>query len=154
MHPLRPFATLLALTLATAAHATCPPPATGAAMMQQAADMVNGYRVSADLEPVQINPTLAAAAQTHACDMAAGAGITRVGTNRADLVRRLKAARYKFSAANENVGQFSTSNAAEWWYNSPGHRANILSSSSTEMGFGVALGADRKLYWAMISAKP
>ncbi|SEN01328.1 Uncharacterized conserved protein YkwD, contains CAP (CSP/antigen 5/PR1) domain [Pseudorhodobacter antarcticus] len=151
---MRPLALILSIGLATTAHAACTPPTQSAALLQQAADKVNGYRAAADLEPLQINPTLANTAQGHACDMATAGHLSHVGTNGSDLVRRLKAAGYAFRSANENVGQFTRSDPADWWYNSTGHRANMLSPKITEIGLGVALGADQKLYWVMVGGSP
>jgi len=33
------------------------------------------------------------------------------------------------------------------WMNSPGHRANILNSSFTQLGVGVATDSNGRIYW-------
>ena len=149
MTPLR--ALFLALTMTAApAYAGCVQPAQTGALLAQAQDQVNAYRRAAGLGALPVNPTLSKTAQDHSCDMARMGKHSHYGSNGSDLVRRLKATGYRYRAANENVGKFGKSNAADWWYNSPGHRANILSKNIKEVGFGVALGPDQQHYWVMV----
>lgn len=55
----------------------------------------------------------------------------------------------KFSAAGENIayGQRSPQEVVTAWMNSPGHRANILSTAYTQIGVGAAKKSDGTLYW-------
>lgn len=55
---------------------------------------------------------------------------------------------YKFWTAGENIamGQTTVKSVMQSWMNSPGHRANILNKSYTDVGFGVAESNGRK-YW-------
>lgn len=57
-----------------------------------------------------------------------------------------------FTAAAENIasGQRTAASAMNSWMNSPGHRANILSSTYNEIGVGVARGNDDNLYWTQL----
>ncbi len=62
----------------------------------------------------------------------------------------------RFSAAGENIamGQDSPSSVMNAWMNSPGHRANILSPSFTEIGVGLAKNSNGRLYWTQLFMKP
>lgn len=140
----------VAAALAAPAFAKCSQPAQTKALIEQINNQINAYRRMAGLAALYMNGALMTTAQDHACDMAAMGKHSHSGSNGSDLSRRLKTAGYRFRAANENVGRFGKSNAAEWWYNSSGHRANILSPAIKEVGFGVALGADQQQYWVMV----
>lgn len=62
----------------------------------------------------------------------------------------------RFSAAAENIakGQRSAQEVMNAWMNSPGHRANILSRSFTQIGVGAAKDANGTLVWTQIFLKP
>lgn len=54
-----------------------------------------------------------------------------------------------YHAAGENIamGQTSPAQVMDGWMNSAGHRANILNSSFTKIGVGVAQNASGQYYW-------
>lgn len=144
----------LSLTMALPALANCARPANIEARVAQTMSEINAYRKSGGLPALSTDRRLAKAAANHACDMAAMGKYSHVGSNGSDLARRIKAQGYRFRTANENVGQFrATTSAAGWWYTSAGHRANILSPQINEVGLGVAIGADQKLYWVMVGGR-
>lgn len=62
----------------------------------------------------------------------------------------------RFSAAAENIayGQRTAKEVMNSWMNSPGHRANILNKSFTEIGVGAAKKANGTLYWTQLFLKP
>ena len=62
----------------------------------------------------------------------------------------------KFSAAGENIayGQRTPQEVMNAWMNSPGHRSNILSSSYSEIGVGVAKNKNGVLYWTQMFIRP
>jgi len=62
----------------------------------------------------------------------------------------------RFSAAGENIayGQKTAAEVMSAWMNSPGHRANILSSAYTTIGVGVAKAANGTLYWTQMFMNP
>ena len=136
--------------LAAPAFAICGQPAQARALVQQANGQINAYRRAAGLPPLSLNGALSKAAQAHACDMVTMGRHSHVGSNGSDLRHRLRSIGYQFRTANENVGKFGKSNAADWWYNSAGHRANLLSPSIKEVGLGLALGPDQRHYWVMV----
>ena len=136
--------------LGAPAFAACARPADEKARIGQALADINAYRKSAGLAALSTDGKLTKAAKAHACDMAAMGKHSHVGSNGSDLVKRLRSAGYKFRSANENVGKFGKSNAAQWWYNSSGHRANMLSPKIRDVGLAVALGPDNQFYWVMV----
>lgn len=150
----RIIALLLALGVTSPASADCAQPQSTQALKAEAMLGINGYRQSAGLAALSADSKLASSAQAHACDMARQGRHSHVGSNGSDLVRRLKSAGYRFRAAVENVGKFqSTTKAADWWYKSSGHRANMLSSKIGDVGLGVALGKDGQYYWVMVGGR-
>jgi uncharacterized YkwD family protein len=54
-----------------------------------------------------------------------------------------------FTAAGENIaaGQATPQEVVQAWMNSPGHRANILNSTYTDIGVGYAAGGSEHYYW-------
>jgi uncharacterized YkwD family protein/spore coat assembly protein SafA len=62
----------------------------------------------------------------------------------------------RFSAAGENIayGQRTPQEVMTAWMNSPGHRANILSPSYTQIGVGAAKTSSGTLYWTQMFIKP
>jgi len=62
----------------------------------------------------------------------------------------------KFSSAAENIayGQKTAAEVMNSWMNSPGHRANILSKTVTQIGVGCAKKSNGTLYWTQMFLKP
>ena len=62
----------------------------------------------------------------------------------------------RFSAAAENIaqGQRTAQEVVNSWMNSPGHKANILSRNTTQIGVGAAKSANGTLYWTQMFIKP
>jgi uncharacterized YkwD family protein/spore coat assembly protein SafA len=61
-----------------------------------------------------------------------------------------------FSSAGENIamGQRTPADVMNAWMNSPGHRANILSPSYTQIGVGLAKNQNGSPYWTQEFIKP
>ncbi|WMJ82154.1 CAP domain-containing protein [Clostridium sp. MB40-C1] len=57
-----------------------------------------------------------------------------------------------YRSAGENIayGQNSPSEVMKSWMNSPGHKQNILNSTYTEIGVGVAKSSNGQLYWTQM----
>ncbi len=72
------------------------------------------------------------------------------------LKSRLAAVSYDMRAAGENIaaGQRTAAEALDTWMNSSGHRSNILSREYTELGTGVAVGRNGRLYWVQVFGRP
>ncbi len=54
-----------------------------------------------------------------------------------------------YRSAGENIakGQTTPQQVMQGWMNSPGHRANILNSSFTQIGVGIAKNSQGQLIW-------
>jgi uncharacterized protein YkwD len=101
---------------------------------------------------------LMSAAQLQADQMAKTGTMSHAlpGTAYPTLKSRLAAVSYESRAAGENIaeGQRDAAEVVSSWMRSPGHRDNILSSEFTEIGTGVALGRNGRLYWAQVFGRP
>ena len=60
-----------------------------------------------------------------------------------------------FSTVAENIayGQKSPEEVMNTWMKSSGHKSNILNSKFTEIGCGMALSENGRLYWCVCFAK-
>jgi uncharacterized protein YkwD len=92
----------------------------------------NSRRARLGLKPLQVDGRLMHAARRHASWMASRRSL-----------------RHTSSAVAENIamGQSSSHEAVNDWMESPGHRANILSSSHGRIGVGAYRGSDGQIYW-------
>jgi uncharacterized protein YkwD len=101
---------------------------------------------------------LMSAAQLQADQMARTGTMSHAlpGTAYPTLKSRLAAVSYEMRAAGENIaeGQRDAAEVMSSWMRSPGHRDNILSSEFTEIGTGVAVGRNGRLYWAQVFGRP
>ncbi|HZP29419.1 MAG TPA: CAP domain-containing protein [Acidimicrobiia bacterium] len=136
----RPQATL------THAQAGCPgsPPDP---TIQRLYDRVNSDRAANGLGPLAWNPQLACLAQDHSNYMASTGDFSH-----RDLSATINQPDYSgYASLGENilVGPSSMSADAmeDAWMNSPGHRANILSTSFDSIGIATATSADGRI-WA------
>lgn len=99
-------------------------------------------------QPLVINPALMQSAQDHARDMAEHHNLSHVGSDGSEVVTRLHRAGWDGNYWGENIaeGQTSVGQVMDSWWNSPGHRTNILNPSYTQVGFAVAYGGGAA-YW-------
>lgn len=60
-----------------------------------------------------------------------------------------------FNGVAENIayGQNSPESVMKTWLNSPGHRSNILNSNMKEIGCGMSISQQGRLYWCVCFAK-
>ncbi|HSA54929.1 MAG TPA: CAP domain-containing protein [Gemmatimonadaceae bacterium] len=72
------------------------------------------------------------------------------------LEDRMAAAGYDWSAVAENVAidYRDAAGVVAGWMRSPGHRANILSTTYTEMGAGYATDSRGHRFFAQVFARP
>lgn len=136
--------------------------ATGAGALRNAADEVLARTIAARRAAgkpgLSRSLNLMSAAQLQADQMAKTGTMSHAlpGTEYPTLKERLAAVSYEMRAAGENIaeGQESPAEVLSSWMHSPGHRQNILSSEYTEIGTGVAMGRDGRLYWAQVFGRP
>lgn len=122
---------------------------------QQVVDLVNGERAKAGCGPVSAEPRLASAAQSHSDDMADRNYFDHASPEGYHADHRIEATGYRWSTWGENIarGQKDPAAVMDAWMNSPGHRANILNCSFTQLGVGVRTGANGP-WWTQVFAAP
>lgn len=111
---------------------------------------INAERSRSGLAALRLNKRLSAAAAAHAGDMDARNYFSHDSLGGGSFVDRIRRAGYLDGARSWTVGEnlawgsrgrSAPATITQMWMNSPGHRANILSSSFREIGIGVAYGA-------------
>lgn len=102
--------------------------------------LVNQYRVEADLQPYAWDSALAMAATLHAQDMIEQDYFSHTGEDGSSFSDRALDAGYTGFPTGENIaqGQRSPDAVMTSWMNSAGHRQNIMSGGSNEIGVGFA----------------
>jgi uncharacterized protein YkwD len=117
-------------------------------------ELTNQERMRADLSPLRLSPSLSNAAQRHAEDMDSANYFSHTGRDGSEPWDRAQRAGYPSQSIGENIaaGNSTPEETMEQWMNSPGHRANILSSSHTEIGFGYSqnAGGQYRHYWVQV----
>jgi uncharacterized protein YkwD len=121
-------------------------------------DLTNAERQRAGLPPLRNDARLAHAALLQAEQL--------VQLGRLDHVLpeapypqpedRLAAAGYRWQAYGENIasGYPDAASVVDGWMNSPGHRANVLSTSFTEIGVGLTSDRVGRPYYAQVFGRP
>ncbi|KAE9048573.1 hypothetical protein PR003_g13328 [Phytophthora rubi] len=106
--------------------------------MGQMLSRINAYRAQYGLKALTIDSRLVTAASLHSRDQANRCTMSHTGSNGSGVGYRINAQGYDFEVAKENVaaGQNSVDDVMTAWWNSPGHRANLLSSDVSNVGFG------------------
>ncbi|MFC0005846.1 CAP domain-containing protein [Micromonospora siamensis] len=122
--------------------------------LQQVVDLVNQERAKAGCKALSVDSKLNLAAQRHSQDQADHQNMSHDGSDGSDAGDRLDRAGYAWRSYGENVAWNQQTPAAvmDAWMNSPGHRANILNCSFTEIGVGVA--RSNGPYWTQDFATP
>lgn len=116
-------------------------------------ELVNNARAAQGLGPLAPNSNLDDSATTHNLAMLAGNFFSHTGQDGSSASQRIQAAGYTLNgggSTGENIAIQSLRGAAgitddiadlhTSWMNSAGHRANILSTSFTEIGVGLDVG--------------
>jgi uncharacterized protein YkwD len=153
------------LNIDLAAPVTAAPPATSAtaaSLSDQVLALVNQQRRVAGVKPLRLNAQLTASAEAHSQDMALNDYFGHTSIDGRSPEARILASGYDAFIATENIaGGFSTPEAVvQAWMNSPGHRANLLNGSVTEMGVGFYfldsdLGSTNyRYYWTQDFGQP
>lgn len=122
-------------------------------------DRINRDRAVAGLPALRWDPDVAAVARGHAEEMRRTRAVAHVSPVTGSAVDRVRAARILTGAVLENVARaYRLDEVHRALMNSPGHRANILSTAVTHVGVGVALGDDaagrRELFVAQLFTRP
>lgn len=113
--------------------------------------LVNVARAEEGLSPLALDPVLCTAASVRAQEIVGTFSHTR--PNGADCFTVLGEYGISYMAAGENIaaGQRTPEEVVTSWMNSPGHRANILSSSFQRLGVGLVKAAGGYgYYWVQL----
>lgn len=114
---------------------------------QKAIELLNSDRQANGLSDLQVSTALSTVARNHAKDMVARNFFSHTNPDGATLTDRLKSAGISYSAAGENIAENQSVEAAETaLMNSSGHRANILNSTYTTVGIGIATDSQGNLF--------
>jgi uncharacterized protein YkwD len=104
------------------------------------------------------NCTLEAVADEHSRDMGDNNFFSHTGSDGLSVGDRVTNAGYNWSAVGENIaaGQPTVDAVMAAWLGSPGHCANIMSTSYTEIGVAsyAVSGSDYPIYWTQDFARP
>ena len=105
---------------------------------QQVADLVNAERAKAGLPALKLNWELSRVARIKSQDMHDKKYFSHQSPTYGSPFDMIKKFGISYRAAGENIAQgYATPQAVmTGWMNSPGHRANILSASFTQIGVG------------------
>ena len=136
---------------------TCRVPWQADEWAQEVIDLVNAERAAEGLSPLSSDATLATMAEDYACEMIEDEFFAHVNPDTGSTpVTRADEHGYVYDEVGENlaVGYDSPAEVMVAWMNSPGHRANILHDSYTEMGVGVRVALDGQTYWVQEFGDP
>jgi uncharacterized protein YkwD len=125
-------------------------PADQASFAGRVLDLTNAERQKAGLAPLLLSPELQAAAQGYSDVLASSDCFGHSCGPVPDLAERDAEAGYgDWTYVGENIaaGYTTPEEVVAGWMASPGHRANILSPSYTEIGIGLSGGGQYGMYW-------
>ena len=111
---------------------------------QAACELINEQRVKNGLKPLTISEELSVKARVKSTDMLENNYFSHNSPTYGSPFALMKSLGITYRSAAENIAMgYKTAEAVvNAWMNSPGHRANILSSNYTSMGIGHVDG-----YW-------
>lgn len=115
--------------------------------------LVNNERVKNGCSALSPNPFLRQAAYLHSRDMGDNLFFDHTGSDGSNFVTRARRAGYGGSPRGENIaaGYGSPAAVMSGWMNSTGHRNNILSCTTTEIGVGYyQAGQGYGHYWTQV----
>jgi uncharacterized protein YkwD len=125
---------------------------------EKARDLVNAYRRSKGLRPLQLQPALTEAARAHSRDLAKWDRISHFGSDGSNPWDRVKRAGYNAKVAAENVGtgQASIEEVIKGWQASPGHNKNLLLGEAQHMGIALVQDpkTEFKTFWTLVIGSP
>jgi len=126
-------------------------PAAGSDVEMQVYSLTNVERAANGVHPLAWNDLLGNAARDHSRDMGTRDYFSHDSPEGRTPGDRVTAAGYNWSAVGENIaaGQATPAAVMQSWMNSPGHRANILSTNYCDLGVGYAYvsGSRYGHYW-------
>ena len=122
------------------------------AYQQEVLNIVNKERTSRGLSALKFNAELAKVATTKSQDMIDRNYFDHNSPTYGSPFDMMKKFGITYKSAGENIamGQKTPQEVMTAWMNSDGHRKNILNSSFTEIGIGIAKDKNGRLYWTQM----
>lgn len=119
-------------------------------------ELVNKVRVQNGLQPLTNNWQLERVARYKSADMLNKNYFSHISPTYGSPFTMMQNFGIQFSSAGENIamGQRTPEEVMNAWMNSPGHKANILSPTYTQIGVGMAKDGKGKIYWTQMFIKP
>lgn len=114
---------------------------TNATFISEVLRLTNEFRAQNSLPALKSNAELQATAQGHSQDMAVADYFSHTGKDGSAPWDRAKRVGYAANSMGENIaaGQTTAQSVVQGWIDSPGHRANLINRSYTELGVGYFL---------------
>ncbi len=109
---------------------------------QKILELMNQKRVEAGLQPLTLDNTLVEVARYKSNDMIQNNFFDHTNPDGTKWTNWLHTLGYDYTSSGENIA-YNTSDAVELfnqWWNSPGHRANMMNSAYNKVGIGVIYG--------------
>jgi len=109
---------------------------------QKILELMNAKRTEAGLNPLTIDNTLVQVARYKSNNMIQNNFFNHTNPDGTKWTNWLQTIGYKYTTSGENIA-YNTSDPVELftqWWNSPGHRANMMNASYTKVGIGVIYG--------------
>jgi uncharacterized protein YkwD len=104
---------------------------------------INRDRTAAGLPALQWDDGIAAVARRHSEEMRRTHTVAHISPTTGSAADRIRAAKIRTAVVLENVARaYGVNEAHDGLMNSPGHRANVMSSVATHVGIGVAFGEE------------
>lgn len=119
---------------------------------QKVVELVNIERQKAGLQTLKMDSAISNVARTKSKDMAVNNYFAHQSPTYGSAGDMLKKFGISWSAWGENIaaGQQTPEIVVNAWMNSPGHRANILSSNFNKIGVGYVTNSNGTPYWTQI----
>lgn len=114
--------------------------------------LVNQERTSRGLSALTENTKLTNVATLKSQDMINNSYFSHISPTYGSPFDMMKQFGITYRAAGENIayGQRTPTEVMNGWMNSSGHRANILNTSFTQIGVGIAKAANGQIYWTQM----
>lgn len=118
--------------------------------------LVNQQRAANGLPALTVNSALSHMARLKSQDMINNNYFSHQSPTYGSPFDMMKQFGISFTAAGENIayGQPTAQAVMDAWMNSPGHRANILNSSYTQIGVGAVQNSNGTIYWTQEFIRP
>ncbi len=130
-------------TMRVATGSNDPPPKTQAEAEERMLVLVNKDRANHGLAALALDPRLTGIARLHSDEMLETGNVAHVSPRTGSAGDRVKAGGVRTAVILENVARaYGVAEAELGLMNSPGHRANLLSTDVNHVGIGITLGKD------------